>query len=300
MINADEIKRVNRLELLMFSLGSKQRFGINVLKVKELMPCPSLTQLPSPHPAVCGVVQLRGDTLSVIDLAKAVGLPVIEGAERKLIITEFNRVVHGFLVHGIDRITLLDWSDVRPPSIGLGKNSYITGVTRVDNAIVQILDVERVLEDIGVYHVDEEEVSLDDYEFDCSAPILVVDDSNIARKQTVKTLETLGLTSITAKDGREAIEVLLSLSEGGLPITDKVAMVISDIEMPEIDGYTLAREIRQNNNLKDLYVLLHSSLNGVMNNDLADKVGANASLTKFIPGLLAKEIAKGLGASQPE
>jgi two-component system chemotaxis response regulator CheV len=295
MINADEIKRVNRLELLMFSVGTEQRFGINVLKIKELLPCPALTQLPAPHPAVCGVVQLRGHTLSVIDLAKAVGLPALGEQEKKLIVTEFNRVVHGFLVQDIDRIVLLDWSDVQPPSVGLGKNSYITGVTRVDNCIVQILDVERVLEDIGVYHVEGTEEIPEGFSLQCEAPVLVVDDSNIARKQTVKTLEQIGLSSITAKDGREAMEVLHSLSEGNTPITDKVAMVISDIEMPELDGYTLAREIRNNNQLKDLYVLLHSSLNGVMNNDLAQKVGANASLTKFVPGLLAKEIAKGLG-----
>ena len=298
MINADEIKRVNRLELLMFSLGTEQSFGINVLKVKELMPCPTLTQFPDPHPAVRGVVQLRGYTLSVIDLAKAVGLPAQATEEHKLIITEFNRVVHGFLVHDIDRITVLDWTDVHPPSVGLGRNSYITGVTRVDNALVQILDVERVLEDIGVYRVEGSETLLTDYHFECSAPILVVDDSNIARKQTVRTLEQLGLSSITAKDGREAMEVLFSLSEGNAPITEKVAMVISDIEMPELDGYTLAREIRHNPKLKDLYVLLHSSLNGVMNNDLAEKVGANASLTKFIPALLAREIARGLGVKE--
>ncbi|MDH5218704.1 MAG: chemotaxis protein [Gammaproteobacteria bacterium] len=298
MINADEIKRVNRLEILMFTLGTKQRFGINVLKVKELMPCPELTQFPDPHPAVRGVVQLRGYTLSVIDLAKAVGLTVQDTAERKLIITEFNRVVHGFLVHEIDRITVLDWADIRPPSVGLGRNSYITGVTKVDNSLVQILDVERVLEDIGVYRVEGSETLLSDYSFDCKVPILVVDDSNIARKQTVRTLDQLGLSCITAKDGREAMEVLQSLSEGDTAVTEKVAMVISDIEMPELDGYTLTREIRHNAKLKDLYVLLHSSLNGVMNNDLAEKVGANASLTKFMPALLAKEIARGLGGEE--
>ena len=127
--------------------------------------------------------------------------------------------------------------------------------------------------------------------------VLVVDDSRVALKRTVQTLDKLGLQYITAKDGREALEILLSLSEGEGAIQKKVAMVISDIEMPEMDGYTLTREIRNNASLNSLYVLLHSSLNGVINDDLASKVGANASLTKFVPDLLADEIARGLSDS---
>lgn len=292
MIGTEEIKRVNRLELLMFSFGTGQTFGINVLKVKELMPCPALNQLPSPHPAVRGVVQLRGSTLSVIDLAAAVGLRLADG-ERKLIVTEFNRNVHGFLVNNIERIVLLDWADIMPPSTGLGDKAYITGVTRVDDKLVQVLDVERVLSDIGVYGSHEQGLT-QERTLSATAPVLVVDDSGIARKRTIRTLEQLGLTFMTAKDGREALEILLSMSEGEGPIQNKVAMVICDIEMPEMDGYTLTREIRNNSRLKSLYVLLHSSLNGIMNSELAKKVGANASLTKFIPDLLADEIAKGL------
>lgn len=294
MIGTDEIKRVNRLELLMFSLGTSQIFGINVLKVKELMSCPKLTQLPTPHPSVKGVVQLRGNTLSVIDLAAAIGIQPADEGEQKLIITEFNRSAHGLLVHSIDRITLLDWSDISPPSAGLGDGAYITGITKVDNRLVQVLDVERILGDIGVISDGRADELTEGRTLQSSAPILVVDDSNVALKRTVRMLKQLGLEHLTATDGKEALEILTSLAEAQVPIQDKVAMVISDIEMPEMDGYTLTREIRDNPKLSSLYVLLHSSLNGTMNDELASRVGANASLTKFIPDLLADEIERGL------
>lgn len=292
-ISNDEIKRVNRLELLLFSLGNRQSFGINVLKVKELMPCPELTQLPGSQYCISGVAHLRGHALSVIDLAKAIGLRPLGETEKNLVITEFNRVSHGFVVDKIEKITVIDWSEVKPPSAGLGNRSYITGVANVNNRMVQILDVEKVLDELGIYQIGDVE-HLTDVDIRRDVPILIVDDSVIALKQTKRTLDQLQVPFITAKDGKDALELLKRLASEHDDITDKVSMVISDIEMPEMDGYTLTQEIRNDNRLRGLYILLHSSLNGIMNDTLAQKVGADSALTKFVPDDLAKEVIRGL------
>ncbi len=282
----------DRLELLLFHLGGAQRFGINVLKVKEIIPAPRLTVLPQGHPAVRGVAHLRGEPLMVVDLARAIGYGAITtGNSGSVIITEFNRSMQGFLVPAVDRIVYCDWKKVLPPPVGTGVGSYITGVTEVEGALVEIIDVEKVLGEVvttetggGLALEPEEAAHLQ------GRRVLIVDDSLVARRQTAHTLEPFGVECLMARDGKEALQLLKTQAgAGGL-----VDMVISDIEMPEMDGYTLTREIRADAKLAGLYILLHTSLNGAINTEQAHLAGANDVLTKFVAEDLARAAARGL------
>lgn len=287
----------DRLELLLFDLGGTQRFGINVLKVKEIIPCPSLTHLPQARAAVKGVAHLRGAPVTVIELARAIGRGQVQQdgtCAGSIIITEFNRSMQGFLVHKVDRIVYCDWKKVLPPPVGTGAGSYITGVTDVDGALIQILDVEKVIGEVVEPVAATGDVQLGEGERARlqGRRIMVVDDSVVARHQTANTLEPLGMECVMVRDGKEALEALKTQARD-----DKlVDMVLSDIEMPEMDGYTLTREIRNDPALQHLYVLLHTSLNGAINTEKAQKVGANDVLTKFVPVDLAHAVARAMCA----
>jgi len=279
----------NRLELLLFRLGSKQRFGINVFKVREVIRCPVLTRLPGAQPVVRGIANIRGRTVSVVDLAVAVAKPPLKDISTcYIIITEYNRVTQGFLVSGVDRIVNMDWAQIHPPPRGSGKLSYLTAVTEVDKELVEIIDVEKVLAEITK---PTEEISRALVEEGASLhkitnKILVVDDSSVARNQIQRTLDQVGITSVMANNGREGLNLLQDFAANG----EHLVMVISDIEMPEMDGYTLTTEIRRDPALKDLYILLHTSLSGVFNQSMVKKVGANHFIAKFSPDELAKAV----------
>ena len=292
-----------RLELLMFGLGGTQRFGINVLKVKEVVTCPPLTNLPQSHRTVVGVAHFRGQPLTIVDLAMAVGRRTLLGTEKKLeegsvIVTEFNRISVGFWVADIDRIVVLDWSDVRRPSKGTSASAYVSGIADIDKKLVQILDVEKVLsETISPSFKSQTNLSAVDIpEKFRGAQILVVDDSSIARKHIAGVLEQLGLNAIITRDGKEAYELLKQWADEGVKVSTRIPLVISDIEMPEMDGYTLTHNIRTNPAYEDMYVILHTSLSGAINPQLADEVGANNALTKFDADDLAKAVVEGLKA----
>lgn len=286
----------DRLELLLFHLDTKQPFGINILKVKEIITCPRLTHVPQSHPAVRGITQLRDHVLTILDLSQAIGrrpLPAGDDSTASVIVAEFNRGRQGFLVSEVDRIVVCDWQQVFPPPSGTGHESYITGVTRVDDQLIEILDVERIIgEVVETYHPDETlPVDKQALEQIRGQRVLVVDDSLVARHKTAQTLERLGLTYVMARDGKEAIELLRRTVSGEL---DPVDMVISDIEMPEMDGYTFTRTIREDTKLASLYVLLHTSLDGGINTQKAHQSGADDMLTKFVPEDLARAVVAGL------
>ena len=287
----------NRLELLLFRLGGGQRFGINVFKVQEVIQCPPLTKVPHAHAVVRGVAILRGKTITIIDLAQAFGRPAIsDTSQAYIIITEYNRAVQGFLVSSVDRIINMNWEEILPPPKGTGHN-YMTAVTHVDKDLVEIIDVEKVLAE--VIHIDET-VNNDLIEdsrrelHEQPHKILVADDSSVARNQIKRTLDQIGVETILAKDGREALNLLKTMAESTTPITEQISMVISDIEMPEMDGYTLTTQIRADSRLKDLYIILHTSLSGVFNNSLVEKVGANKFIAKFKPDELAGSVIERL------
>jgi len=288
----------NRLELLLFHLGSKQKFGINVLKMQEVIPCPALTQIPKSHHTVKGMAHLRELTLPIIDLSQAIGNRQLPNDQNNLvIITEFNRRTQGFLVSGVDRIEVCNWSDVLPPPTGTTNESYLSGVIQKQNELIQILDVERVLEEVlGIERAFEAIPKKDTSDLlHDRQKVLVVDDSSVALKQICRTLDKISIPYITARDGKEALEILNELAaQTDTTITDAIPMVISDIEMPEMDGYTLIKNIRKTPALAELYLLVHTSLNGSINTDIAKKSGANEILEKFIPEELASAVVEGL------
>jgi two-component system chemotaxis response regulator CheV len=280
----------NRLELLLFTLKGRQKYGINVFKVREVVQCPPLTQLPGANSVIRGVASLRGQNISVMDISHAIGGPVMEQTQDNfLIVTEYNRSTLGFLVGSVERIINTNWENVLPPPKGIGRGTYMTAVTKIDDELVEIIDVEKILSEvIGV----EENLTqpLEQPEADLEhIKALIVDDSVVARKQIEKVLKSVGISCILAENGAEALDMLKSWSaseHGG----DRLPIVISDIEMPIMDGYTLVTEIRKHQKLKELFVIMHSSLSGVFNEDMVKKVGADHFLPKFNADELAQAV----------
>lgn len=289
---------IHRLELLLFYMGGKRRFGINVLKVKEVIPCPPLNQLPSANRNILGVSNMRGQTIPIINLAQAVRSTQMTFTDEKIkqgsvITTEINRSTQGLWVAGIDKIKIVDWKDIKPPSQKGALASYTTGVTLIDKELVQILDIEKVLGE--VLGLEIEHNNLDNYENQTLSLlkdklIFVVDDSPMAIKQTTMALDKLGIRHIVAVDGKIALDKLLEYDDQAQPID----MIISDIEMPEMDGYTFVKELRKIPRYRDIHILMHTSLNGQMNLQRAIAAGANDVLTKFVPEELADKIVEQL------
>lgn len=285
----------NRLELLLFRLNGPQLYGINVFKVREILQCPNLTLLPKSNPIVRGIASVRGRTIPVIDLSLAIGRDEHESLhDGFVIIAEYNMKEQGFLVGAVERIINLNWEEIHPPPKGTGRDHYLTAVTRFDDQLIEVIDVEKILAEVSPA---PEEVSGDALteQLRISAlnkKILIVDDSSVARKQVLRCLQALGVAVIALNDGRSAYEYLKGmLSEGRDPATE-LLMLISDIEMPEMDGYTLTAEIRNDARLKDLYILLHSSLSGVFNEVMVKKVCANDFLAKFRPDDLVDRVVE--------
>ena len=284
----------NRLELLLFRLQGKQRYGINVFKVQEVIRCPKLTHMPKSDRRVVGIAHLRNKTIPVMDLGLAISNQPIQDIENSfVIVTEYNRFTQGFLVSAVDRITNMNWKDILPPPTGSGSSSYLTAVTHVDKEMVSIIDVERVFADImGLNEEVSDEVLQNRVDVETGKPnhVLVVDDSSVARNQVKRVLEKVGIECTLANDGQAGLELLESWVANGENIDEKIALVISDIEMPRMDGYTLTTKIRKDPRLQGLYVMLHTSLSGVFNNSMVEKVGANHFIPKFKPNELANTV----------
>jgi two-component system chemotaxis response regulator CheV len=285
----------NRLELLLFRLDGVQLYGINVFKVKEVLQCPKLTVIPKSSPVVRGVANIRGGTIPVLDLSLATGKRALEALQGSfVIITEYNTKVQGFLVRSVERIVNMNWEEIHPPPKGTGRDHYLTAVTRLDDMLVEIIDVEKILAEVaptpevisdGV--VDEETQGMAG-----SKRVLIVDDSSVARKQVTRCLQTVGVEVIALNDGRQALNYLRELADAGKSPENEFLMLISDIEMPEMDGYTLTAEIRSDARMQKLHILLHTSLSGVFNHAMVKKVGANDFLAKFRPDDLASRVVE--------
>jgi len=283
----------NRFELLLFKLAGKQRFGINVFKVQEVIQCPSLTQIPNSNGVICGVAHLRGKTIPVMDLSMAIGMyPLDRNANNYVVVTEYNRSTQGFLVGSVDRIINISWDQVNPPPKGAGRESYLTAVTRFEDEMIEVIDVEKIMSEVmGAGETASEEVlAINDMDDNVNDHVLVVDDSSVARHQVKSVLDQLGVRSTLLKDGEDAWEHLLELKAQGINIPSHYSMIISDVEMPQMDGYTLASKIKADSEMKNVYLILHTSLSGVFNTDMVEKVGANEFIAKFKPDALALAI----------
>lgn len=291
----------NRLELLLFRLNSKQRFGINVFKVREVLQCPKLTRMPKLNSLVRGVAHIRGKTISVIDLSMATGGKRIENLDNSfIIISEYNRSVQGFLVGSVERIVNTNWDSILPPPKGSGAASYLTAVTEIEDELIEILDVEKILNEISPLSTDVSESVKEGLSTvgNENKMIFIADDSSVARNQVKKALSNIGLEIEIeiemAKNGKEALDRLKEIAAETGDINDKVAVLVSDIEMPEMDGYTLKAEIRNDPTLANLKIVLHTSLSGVFNQAMVEKVGADDFIAKFQPDELATSVQQWL------
>ncbi|MDY7563522.1 chemotaxis protein [Pseudomonas sp. RTC3] len=280
--------RADSLSLLLFTLRSGKLMAINLLKVSEIIPCPALTRLPESHPHVKGIAVLRGASLSVIDLSRAIGeQPLLDPSGGCLIVTDVSRSKQGLHVQAVSKIVHCLTTDIRPPPFASGNRSFITGVTQVDGVLVQVLDIEKVIHGIAPARIIADEpahLSEEDTQVLAKAKILVVDDSQVALQQSLITLRNLGIHCHTARSAKEAIDRLLELQG----TEEQINVVVSDIEMSEMDGYAFTRTLRETPDFKDLYVLLHTSLDSKMNSEKAKAAGANAVLTKFSSPELTK------------
>ena len=290
----------NRLELLLFRLDGPQLYGINVFKVREVLQCPKLTLIPKSHPVVCGVASIRGATIPILDLAMATGAGALKDQSNPfVIITEYNTKTQGFLVRSVERIVNMNWEDIHPPPKGTGHDHYLTAVTRMDEQLVEIIDVEKVLAEVspssetisqGVVDVETQSKAL-------SLRVLTVDDSSVARKQVARCLQSVGVEVVSLNDGRQALDYLRKLVDEGKNPSEEFLMMISDIEMPEMDGYTLTAEIRNDPRMQNLHIILHTSLSGVFNQAMVKKVGADDFLAKFRPDGLATRVVDRIKAA---
>ena len=278
----------NRLELLLFQLEGRQRYGINVFKVQEVIQCPPLTKVPQAHPVVKGIANMRGKTITIMDLSMAIGGPPLKDWESKFtVITEYNRKVQGFLVNSVDRIINMNWKDILPPPKGASEGSYMTAVTQIDDELVEIIDVEKVLKEVIGGQEEVSEGVIEAQLAEGKHHVLVVDDSTVARNQVTRVLEQMGVEYTACKDGQEGWEKLQQWRDEGKDLGQFLSLVISDVEMPRMDGYSLTKNIRDDPAMANLNVILHTSLSGVFNKSMVAKVGANDFLPKWEPDTLA-------------
>ncbi len=290
----------NRLELLLFRLDGPQLYGINVFKVREVLQCPKLTLMPKSNPVVCGVASIRGATIPILDLAMATGAGALKDQSNPfVIITEYNTKTQGFLVRSVERIVNMNWEEIHPPPKGTGRDHYLTAVTRLDNQLVEIIDVEKILAEVSPSSesISHGVVDIETQNKAVSLRVLTVDDSSVARKQVSRCLQTVGVEVVSLNDGRQALEYLRKMVDEGKDPSQEFLMMISDIEMPEMDGYTLTAEIRSDPRMKDLHIILHTSLSGVFNQAMVKKVGANDFLAKFRPDDLASRVVDRIKAA---
>lgn len=281
----------NKMELLLFSLGTHETFGINVFKVREVSPTPPITLTPNMPAGVEGVISLRGSIIPVITLAHFIKL---EGAPRgigeTMIVTEFSRHTQGFLVDSVDRIIRVDWDKVKPPENMLaGQDGMITAITELDDGrLVSILDVERVLVEV----LGEKPVpTLPKVESKREMTVFFADDSVVARKEIVSVLDKIGVKYIQANDGLEAWDKLVNMAKRATAeqssLKNQIQLILVDAEMPEMDGYVLTRNIKSDSRFAGIPVIMHSSLSSEANRTMGQRVGVDAYVAKFDPAVLA-------------
>lgn len=295
----------NKFELLLFRLGDNpttgrsELFGINVFKVREIVAMPEITTVAGALSHNLGVVNLRGQIIPVIDLPSVVGCKPKTGLNIMLV-TEYARSTQGFAVESVEEIVRLDWSHVLSAESSAA-GGMVTSIARLDGnsettRLAQVLDVEQILRQIAprdTKDVDPETIGAK-LVVKPGTVILAADDSAVARGLIGQALDAIGAPYIMTKTGREAWEKLISIEnaarEEGKTIHDKVALVLTDLEMPEMDGFTLTKNIKQDERFKGLPVVIHSSLSGSTNEDHVRSVGADAYVAKFVADELAATI----------
>jgi two-component system, chemotaxis family, chemotaxis protein CheV len=298
----------NKLEILLFSLGTDERtgrkesFGINVFKVREVMRTPSITAAPDMQPGVEGMVSLRGQLVPIVDLAKYCGIDP-QGKRDIMIVTEYNGHTQGFLVEGVDTILRLDWAQMRipPEMLTTRMGGLVTAVTEIDDGrLIMMLDVEKVLAETTKY--DDEYLFKDIQPIGREFTVLFADDSSVARKQLEKTLRALDVRFISTVNGRVAWEELDRIArhaeQTGRKVWEVLNLILTDVEMPEMDGYILTKKIKTDPRFDGVPVLMHSSLSSMSNQTLGKSVGVDGYISKFEPHRLADAVRAILAPEQ--
>ncbi len=284
----------NRLELLMFRLGTRHTFAINVFKVKEVIGVPKMNTMPGSHGNLCGVTLYRGNPIPVIDLRSAIRMKNSGDTNyaNNVIITEYNRSVQGFLIGDVLSIVNTSWQNIQPPPLTIGKSNYLTAISQIEidgkNELVEIIDVEKVLAEIIDYDISISDGVLDEQVVSAmhGRQVLIVDDSATARKQIKDTLAQIGLSCLECHNGADALALLKSWADEGKRPSDLILLMFTDAEMPEMDGYRLTAEVRGDERMSDLFVALNTSLSGSFNEAMVEKVGCNRFISKFQPDML--------------
>lgn len=292
----------NKLEILMFSLGKdirsdrEETFGINVFKVREVMRIPAITRAPEMPSSVEGMVSLRGALVPVIDLAKYIGIET-DCKPEIMIVTEYNGQTQGFLVKAVDNILRLDWSAMRvPPAMLLAEmGGLVTAITELkDGRLVMMMDVEKVLSETS--HYDDDTVFLNVQPLGKERTVFFADDSAVARSQISRTLDAMQVKYISAINGRQAWVELAKMADSAdstnTPLKDLLQVILTDVEMPEMDGYMLTRKIKADKRFAGIPVLMHSSLSSSSNQQLGKTVGVDEYVPKFEPQKLSQTLAR--------
>lgn len=279
----------NKMEILLFSLGTSETFGINVFKIREVTKTPPITKTPNMHPGVVGIISLRGNIIPVLNLISFLNIEKTEGIGATMMVTEYSRQTQGFLVDSVDRIIRVDWEKVKAPETMLaGNEGLITSVTKLDDGrLVSILDVEQIL----VQAFGETDIpGITPVQSEGETTVFFADDSMIARKEIMQVLDKLGVKYYQATNGKEAWEKLQAMATQGtdVPLQDKIKLILVDAEMPEMDGYVLTRNIKSDARFSGIPVIMHSSLSSEANRAMGQAVGVDDYVAKFNPTILAE------------
>jgi two-component system chemotaxis response regulator CheV len=292
----------NRMEILLFSLGTNETFGINVFKVREVCQTPSITKSPNMPAGVEGLISLRGNVIPVVSLTKAMHLAdAPAGLGGSMMVTEYSKRTLGFLVHGVDRIIRVEWDRVRAPeTVTGGGRNYITAITELDSGrLVSIVDVEQIMADtFGEAIVGQIDRMSADEEYN----LFFVDDSAVARKKIAEVLDKMGVMHKHAQNGMEAWTRLSGMAahaqQTGRNLRDDVNVILVDAEMPEMDGYVLTKNIKSDSRFDGIPVVMHSSLSSEANRSMGRSVGVDAYVAKFDSEVLADTLRPLLLKSQ--
>ncbi|GER93214.1 chemotaxis protein CheV [hot springs metagenome] len=302
----------NEMELVVFRMYGTQPdgspevldYGVNVAKVREIIPIPIFTKVPDMPAYADALAEVRGEVIPIVDLGKWMKIVPPSSIEirPKVIVLEMLGQTTGMIVHEVERIRRIKWDQIKPPpSMLQAKHSgRITGVTKIDDegeALLLILDLESIISDMGGF-MPKHEIALEEIERvgkkKLKGTVLIADDSSVARKILKDTLENVGLHVIEAVDGKQAMDILNDFLQriGDQPINNFIQLIISDVEMPEMDGLTFTKNVKANSKLQSLPIIVNTSLSGDENREKAKSVGADGYLVKFDVTKMINEISK--------
>ena len=276
----------NELELMEFTVAG-QHFGINVAKVDEIIKYGifPVTPMPNSNPFVEGVFRPRDEIMTVINLAAYMGLPPSADEEHDiLIITTFNGLHTAFHVHHVEAIRRISWMAIEKPDSAIygGEEGLATGIANTDGRLITMVDFEKILIDINPSSgIQVDDISKMGHRTKSLKPILLAEDSPMLERLLLESLEKAGYVNVTCcQNGKEAWDTLVRIKNSGLPLAEQVSILITDIEMPQMDGHRLLKQVREDPDLRHLPVVIFSSL---INDEMRIKgkeLGANAQITK--------------------